>query len=625
MRISARSLPALIARVVIFLIAVLLTVTVDEVSVSASNPIFLPTVGYKTHGAEVAFVTVADVNGDGFPDLLATNTYSSDTISVSLGNGDGTFGKASTYYSGGGYPSTIVPVDIDGDGHIDLLVANQASCYACSGDGTVAVLLNKGNGTFKPAVSYDAGGLGYGPIGGSKLSVVDVNGDGVLDAVVVNCLPSGFPLGSNGCGDGIANGVVGVLFGNGNGTFQAVVTYDVGGAGGGGSLAVGDLNGDNKPDLVISNACVSSQNCAQGSIGVLLNNGDGTFKKSVVYPTAGSGATGVLLADINGDGKLDILAGGCSTGNCWAQNGIVSIAMGKGDGTFGAPTAFDSGGRLADGLAVADVNGDGKLDIIVANVIDNSVGLLLGAGNSTFSSPQTFPSGGDLTYSVAIANLDGDGKPDVLASSCSYNNVCGGASGVVGVLLSYGPLTFTSINSSGSPAFVGQPVTFTAHVSSGTGIPNGDLVNFYDGYTYLQSVPLSNGMASFTTSSLKAGGHSIEALYMGDATHKRSSKRTQETISKYPTMTTLSSSLNPSTLGQAVTFTANVAGSGPPPTKKVFFFDGSTSIGATTVNGGVAKLTLSTLAAGTHSITARYVGDAGNAPSTSAVLSQVVN
>jgi hypothetical protein len=611
------------ARVAILLLLTLLAVMATESSVSAANPMFLSAIGYRTSGAEVGFVTAADVNGDGFPDLLATNTLSS-TIAVRLGNGDGTFRSPVTYYSGGGSPSTIVPVDIDGDGKIDLLVANQTSCYACSGDGTVAVLLNKGNGTFKPAVPYDAGGLGLSSIGPSKLAVVDVNGDGALDAVVVNCLPSGFALGSNGCGDGVGNGVVGVLLGNGNGTFQAVVTYDVGGAGGGGGgLAVADLNGDKKPDLVVSNACLSSGNCAYGSIGVLLNKGDGTFKPSVVYPTAGWGATGLALADVNGDGKLDALAGGCSTSDCWSPHGVVSVLLGTGDGAFGKPTALDSGGRLADGLAVADMNGDGKLDIVVANVIDNSVGLLLGSGNGAFASPQTFPTGGTLTYSVAVANLDGDTKPDVLASSCSYSPGCGATTGVVGALLSYGVLTKTTLNSSSSTVFVGQPVAFTAQVS--TGIPNGELVGFYDGSSFLKSVVISNGLATFTTSALKAGTHSVEALYLGDATRKRSSMRITESISKYATTTTVSSSVNPSKAGQAVTFTAKVVGAGPQPSGKVVFLDGGISIGASILNAGVAKLTLSTLALGTHSITTQYAGDAANAKSTSSVLSQVIN
>jgi hypothetical protein len=132
-------------------------------------------------------------------------------------------------------------------------------------------------------------------------------------------------------------------------------------------------------------------------------------------------------------------------------------------------------------------------------------------------------------------------------------------------------------------------------------------------------------MGFYTTSSLSAKTHQFKAAYNGDAIFKASKGTIKQVVDKYPTMTTLSSSPNSSKFGQAVTFTAQVASTGPSaPTGKVKFLDGTTTLGSAALNGGVAKLTKSTLALGTHPITAEYLGDADNAQSTSSVLNQVV-
>ncbi len=505
------------------------SITVENIGAQVS-PLFLPSVLYKTGGSEAGFVTVADVNRDGFPDLLVANTYYSDTVGVLQGKGDGTFWGAVKYASGGGYPSSIVAIDLNNDGKLDLVVLNQGRCYACAGDGLVAVLLGKGKGKFLPAVTYDSGGQGgIGPAPGG-LAVADVNGDGKLDVVVMNCASRN----STGCGDG--NGVVGVLLGNGDGTLKPVVTYDSGSAPGGGSLAVADVNGDKKPDILVTSGC-TNDNCPQAQIGVLLNNGDGTFKKSVNYAASGWNAAQIAVADLNGDGKPDVVVGGCGTINCFDGDGVVTVLLGKGDGTFQAPVGFDSGGERVDGVAIADIDGDGKLDVVVGNTISNSVGVLLGNGDGSLRLPVVFPSGTNTdTYSVAISDVDGDGKPDVMVSNCGGTQyACGGnIQGTIGVLLSYGTLSKTTLTTSGSPSQLGQMVTFTAKVSSSAGaIPDGDVVAFYDGKNAkLASVPLLSGVATFSTSSLTAGSHNIEALYLGDPGFKRSSAVVKQVVQK---------------------------------------------------------------------------------------------
>jgi len=153
-----------------------------------------------------------------------------------------------------------------------------------------------------------------------------------------------------------------------------------------------------------------------------------------------------------------------------------------------------------------------------------------------------------------------------------------------------------------------------------------EAVAFYDGSKEIGTGATATGVATFTTSSLSAGTHYIRATYGGTATLKPSTGKLEQLVSKYATTTALVSSLNPSTSGQKVTFTAAVTSSGSnAPTGYVFFKDGATTIGATELIGGKAAITRSNLAVGSHSITAEYEGDAVSATGTSSALTQVVN
>jgi hypothetical protein len=125
----------------------------------------------------------------------------------------------------------------------------------------------------------------------------------------------------------------------------------------------------------------------------------------------------VQVADVNGDGKPDIvLANWCVIGNV-CVNGTVGVLLGKGDGTFQSAVTYSSGGNNANSVAVADVNGDGKLDILVANVNSGTVGVLLGNGDGTFQTAITYGSGGEFVISVAVADINGDGKPDLVVAA----------------------------------------------------------------------------------------------------------------------------------------------------------------------------------------------------------------
>ena len=187
--------------------------------------------------------------------------------------------------------------------------------------------------------------------------------------------------------------------------------------------------------------------------------------------------------------------------------------------------------------------------------------------------------------------------------------------------------TATTLSSSPNPSAHGQTVVFTAAVTSSVGPPpDGETVVFEQGHTVLGTGTLNGGSASFTTSALKVGTKLIKAVYGGDSNFFLSiSKAVSQVVSKAATTTTLAASQNPSKLGQAVTFTATVTPqfSGTP-TGTVAFYDGTTLLKGVALSGAAAKFTTSTLASGTHTITATYNGSTSFVGS-SASLTQIVN
>jgi hypothetical protein len=454
---------------------------------------------YDPGGWTPTSVMLSDVNGDGKADIVVSNRDSND-IAVLLGNGDGTFQSAVTYSSGDSKPISVAVADVNGDGKPDAVVAN-------SGGDDIAVLLGNGDGTFQKAATYGSGGHKPGFV-----AVADVNGDGRLDVVVANeCSDSSFTVGF---------GTVGVLLGNGDGTFQTAVTY---GSGGGPtvSLAVADVNSDGKFDIVVANY-QTHQNCQTQScsIGVLLGNGNGTFQPVVTYDSGGFRASSIGVTDVNGERKPDIVVSNLDTND-------IGVLLGNGDGTFQqAITYGGSNMYLPDSVTVIDVNGDGKPDIVVADYCDiwdckvGLVSILLGNGDGTFQTEVIYGSGGDQALSVAVADLNGDGRPDVVVSNgCDTWDQCNHST--IGVLIntSLTPTT-TALTSSPNPSNFGQAVTFTATVTVQPGfykgVPTGT-VTFYDGSTNIGNSPLdSNGVAILTTSKLTEGTHSMTATYSGD-------------------------------------------------------------------------------------------------------------
>jgi hypothetical protein len=581
---------------------------------NSANSLFQPVVTYSLAARGAWAIAVGDLNGDGYPDLVVT---SFSVVGVLLGKGDGTFRPVVSYSIHGDGAIGVVVADVNDDGKLDILVASAFG--GLNGDGAAAVLLGNGDGTFKPEVDYDAGGPWT-----YSIAVGDFNGDGKVDLVVADCSPvTGAPC-----------GLFGILLGNGDGTFQPVKTYNSGGIGAW-SVTVSDLNGDGKADVVIANLCADLTCAGNGLVAVLLGNGDGTFQSPKTFGSGGRTLVPVV-ADVNGDGKADIVvANGEGTAG-------VGVLLGNGDGTFQTVVTYAVGEKFVSALAVADVDADGKLDVVVSDCASGqltcgtnaSVGVLLGNGNGSFQPAMTYASGGVDSIGIALGDVNGDNRPDILVANNapSEGGRNGSENGVVGVLLNTpGTPTATTLVSSLNPSLVGQAVTFTATVRSSAGSPpNGETITFKKGSSVLGTSPLSGGMAALTTSSLAAGIYTITATYPGDDNFAASTspglRQVVNSTTKSATSTTLASSLNPSIYGQSVTWTATVTTSGSvPPTGKVTFTWGYV-IGTATLNSsGVATLTKSNLNADTYPLTAVYVGDTSNAGSTSTVVSQLVS
>jgi hypothetical protein len=580
-----------------------------------SSPLFLPAVTYLSGGFGATSVTVADVNGDGKPDLVVAKACGSScaegSTSVLLGRGDGTFQLSVVYESGGSIAYSVAVADVNGDGKPDLVVANcgPIGINACqSGNGLVGVLLGNGNGTFRPVVTYDSGGSTA-----VSVAVADVNGDGKPDVLVAN---------ECGTSSTCQPGSVGVLLGNGDGTFQAAKTYDAKYAVV--SLAVADVNGDGRPDVL-----TASDNSDPGRVGVLLGNGDGTFQPVVTYSSGGNAAMSVAAADVNGDGKPDLLVGNMCINICAVGAvGSVGVLLGNGDGTFQPAVTYDPGGTGAWSVKVADVNGDGKPDLVVALYFYHSVGVLLGNGDGTFQAVTNYDSGGTVPMSVAVADLSGDGKSDIAVANYCNGSGLNCTTGSIGVLLNNSGVhnpTSTSLTSSLNPSIYGQKVTWTATVtSSGSITPTGKVRFTWSGYTIGSATLNSSGVATLTKSNLNADSYPLTAVYSGDVNNLRSTSAiVNQVVTETTSAAKITSTPNPSTLGQAVTFTATITSPTVTPTGPVTFMVGTKILGTAQLSGGKAKFTISTLAVGSTKVTATYYGDSNIAKSSASVTQTV--
>jgi FG-GAP-like repeat len=307
-------------------------------------------------------------------------------------------------YSVNPSPTSIVKGDFNGDGNLDLIVTGCGD-NQCATTGAVIVLLGQGNGKFVRADQFVAGPPNSTA---DTLASGDFNGDGTPDLVVVNNGVNQF-------------GTVSILLGDGHGGFFAPVSYSVGGSTPVWPV-VADFNGDGNVDVAVS---VTTTN----SVAVLLGNGDGTFGPAVNYGV-GSSPQGITVADVNQDGKPDVIsADECGDDpNC--RDGTVSVLLGKGDGSFEPRLTFAEG-LFPLSVAVSDFNRDGKADLVIANpcgtdvtcVSPGGVGIMLGNGDGTFQAVVNYPCTGFATARINVGNFNGDIAEDVVALNVQGSDI----------------------------------------------------------------------------------------------------------------------------------------------------------------------------------------------------------
>lgn len=325
-------------------------------------------------GEDPASVAAADLDGDGSVDLIVANN-DDDNVSVLLGNGDGTF-DLQVAYAVGDNPSSVAVGDFNGDGDADIAVSNFR------GD-NVSVLLGAGDGGFAPAVNYLTGD------GAIWVAIADLNGDGDLDLAVANSNVD----------------EVSILLGVGDGTFGAADNYPAGVYPQ--SVTTGDFDGDGKTDLVVADGGDGSSG---DGVSFLAGNGDGTFDSDVLFE-AGLSPIAVTAADFDADGNLDV-----AVANGFGSTDI-SVLLGDGAGVFGAHLEYEAG-NTPIAIAAADLNGDGDVDLAVANYFGDTddVSVFLGNGDGTFQADVTY--GADSGASaIAAALLNGDGAVDLVVAN----------------------------------------------------------------------------------------------------------------------------------------------------------------------------------------------------------------
>lgn len=352
---------------------------------------FAPAVAYDV-GHSPRCVFCADLDGDGDLDLAVAN-LGSHNVSILKNNGNGTF-QPPVNYDTGGAPYSLFCADLDLDGDLDLVVAN-------SGSNKISILKNNGDGTFQAKVDYDAGSK---PV---SVFCADLDGDYDQDIAVANY-----------SGDNVS-----ILKNNGDGTFQAKVNYGTGRKPV--SVFCADLDGDFNLDLAVANN-------GSSNISVFKNNGDGTFQAKIDY-ACGDAPTSVFCADLDGDSYLDLSAtcSGSSSIIPWLDegsvtsatccNGTVSVLKNNGDGTFQNAVNYETG---IDPRSVfgEDLNGDSNWDLALADYSDDNVSILKNMGDGTFQTRVNYAAGNKPVY-VFSADLDGDGDFDLAVADHQSDRV----------------------------------------------------------------------------------------------------------------------------------------------------------------------------------------------------------
>ncbi len=494
--------------------------------------------------SDISSILVGNLAGHGFADVLAYDYNNDSLLLTAVNDGKGNFTYETALSADAWSAASIafvepVTIDINNDGKPDLLLVSNIGLLEA---------LNNGDGTFAAPVQIPLSGgnlgcaLNYATVG-------DVNNDGKQDVVVA------FP----GCDSGgTTSAGFFTLLNNGDGTFTSSFTalgsniYQV---------ALADFNSDGNQDLVLSDV-------AEGTVLALLpGNGDGTFNTSATEVFGSDAIFQFLTNDFNGDGKPDLTIATTSEG--FGPFGVIT-ATGNGDFSFSnyQPAAL---GFFAYGIAYADLNGDGKPDLILDGYTDfdtyyEGIGYMANLGAGTFSTPVVLPSvypneDADFGYGTPalIGDFNSDGAPDFLAVSF-YTS---------GIFYNTGGLTM-ALTTSVSTATQDTSVTLTSTLTPS--FPGGPQVTgtitFEDNGIAIGTVPIANNAATLSLSTLPVGANVITAIYSGDvnynaATSAANVNMTSVSVTALPAAFTLAAVSGASldlTVGQTGVATFSVTG-----------------------------------------------------------------
>lgn len=637
-------------------------------------------------------VVAADFNADGKLDLAVVNACGTGaggcfpqaapqgpgTVTILLGNGDGTFAVSPEVLTVGNVPYAIATADFNADGFLDLVVAN-------SSDNTLTLLMGNGDGTFTPATNLVA--TGNSPSG---IAVGDFNGDGNLDLAITNSMDSTVSILLNQNCSSVAAVAC---------TFAATPVSPATGANPS-AVATGDLNADGFLDLVVTNA-------TGNSVSVLLGDGTGAFHAVVPQGqldfSTGALPQDVVLADFNKDGRLDIVTSNASGSFSYLrQAAVAQLTLSSNNPApvygllvtftaninppFGQATPTGSVTFLDGTTAIGTVSlngyqgnfqfaglstgahqitavysGDSNFASVSSNAVAESVAqeqttttLTANVSSAPYGVPVTLTATIQPQYSIpgtatgTVTFFDtttstslGNATPVSDAAQLTLSNLATGSHVIVA--LYNGDANFksstsatytqtvtqasttTTVSTNLTQAQFAQTVTFTATIQpAGSNSPTGT-VGFYDGSTLLGSSSVASGSATFSTTVLTLGNHMVSAQYSGDSNFLSSSGTTSVIVTKSATSTTVSTNLTPSTYGQNVTFSAIVTPAfGSLPSGQVSFYDGTSLLGTANTTTGAAQITVPSLTGGTHAITAQWVPTYNYAASTSNAITQTV-
>ena len=580
-----------------------------NLTVGASGLGLLDTSTAPTNADGLA-ITTADFNGDGIPDVA--DVSASGILTILLGNGDGTLSAGQSTPTGL-VITGITTADFNGDGKADL-------AFGSFSNGSVYVLLGNGDGTFTtgPNLVTDDGIV-------ASLAPADLNGDGIEDIVGVDAYKNRLFL----------------LLGHGDGTFTELPTHPATGQNPI-AVAIGDYNGDGELDLAVNYLFNASRQLGPVSLQIFLGNGDGTFTAAPDVPI-GLGPEGVVTADFNGDGKLDLAVANLQ------PPATVEVFLGNGDGTFAAAVSSIPIDYL-NSLAIGDFNGDKIPDIgtfeAVGTTAPQNVVALIGKGDGTF----TPVSGSDpaVPNFGAIADFNRDGRDDIAVANettgvtVMLSQLSGAATATVTHISPVGtgthfvdasypgdgsnlaslsttlPLTAervpTTLSLATNPATnlpAGQPVMLTTalaphnaqnHEATGA-------ISFSNNGTALGSSALASGAGALSTSALTTGTNNLAAQYPGDTNFLPSAATLAATASASGATTLTTLTCNPSVLSVNSTslFSVTVSSASGTPTGTINFTDNGAALTQLTLANGAASYNFISRQSGTRTIVATCV------------------